>query len=93
MDKIKSLVLALFHLVLPNPDWKKLAWAAGCGVASFFLLGYIVPAVLSVKVVSIAGACVVAYLIYTKVAMWEIEKLVAAAKAEATAAVDAVKKL
>lgn len=70
----------VLHVILPNPDWKKIAWAAGLGVASFFLLGFVIPAVLSVKLIAIAGAVAVGYLVYTKVAMWEIERALKAAK-------------
>lgn len=62
--------------------WKKLCWAGGTAAASYGLLAYVVPELLSVRVVSLGGAGVVGYLVYTKVAQWEIDKLLAGAKVE-----------
>ena len=56
--------------------WQKLAWSVGAAVVSFFVMQYLLPVVLSVKVVSIAGAVAVGLLVYYKVAMWEIERAV-----------------
>lgn len=80
LEKLKKFLLGLLHQVLPNPDWKKLAWAAGLGVVSFFVLRFLLPLVLSQTVISLAGAVAVGYLIYHKVAMWEIEKQLTAVK-------------
>lgn len=76
--KLLEFLKSLPHKVLPNPDWKKIAWSAGCGVASFFVLKYLLPVVFSVGVVALVGACAVGYLVYSKVAMWEIERVVKA---------------
>lgn len=55
-------------------DWVKLAWAAGAAVALFLVLWFF-GALISPKVVYAAFALAAGYLVYTKVALWEIQKL------------------
>ena len=74
--KLKS----LFDKILPNFDWKKMAWAAGAGVVTFLLLAFVVHPILSLWWVYVIGAIAVGYLVYTRVAMWEIQKLIDGAK-------------
>lgn len=64
-------------------DYKKLGWAAGAAAASYALLAYVIPGLLSVRVVSVAGAVTVGYLVYTQVAAWELKALVDKLEAEA----------
>ncbi len=90
-SRLLKFVKGLPHAVLPNPDWKKLAWAAGLGVASFFVVGYLLPAVLSLKVIALGAAGAVAYVVYTRVAMWEIERALRIAKSEVDEVKDLVK--
>lgn len=73
-EKIIAFLKGLLHTILPNPDWKKMGWAAGLGLVSFFVLRFLLPAVLSQWGVALIGAGLVGWLIYTRVAMWEIER-------------------
>ncbi len=57
--------------------WKKLALSAGVGMVVFLLLKYAAANLLSLSVVALAGGIVAAYLVYTRVALWEYKKLAA----------------
>ncbi len=56
-------------------SWKKLALSAGTGVAVFLLLKFAVSSLLSLTAVAVAGGLAAAYLVYTRVALWEVRKL------------------
>jgi hypothetical protein len=58
-------------------NWKKLAVAAVATVVAYVLLRYVLAGLLSLAVVSTAGAIGVGYLVYTRVALWEIKALAA----------------
>lgn len=54
-------------------NWKKLAVTVGVAVAAFFGLAFLLPILLSSKVI-VAGIAVAAgYLFYISVAYWEIQ--------------------
>ena len=74
--KILAFLGNILHGILPNPNWGKIAASAGCAVAAFLVLAFVVPALLSVKVVALAGGIVVGYLVYTKVTAAELEALI-----------------
>jgi len=63
-----------------NDNWKKLALSGAAGLGSFFVLKYGIPNLLDVTVVSVGGALAVAYLVYTKVSLAEVNKLVGQAQ-------------
>ncbi len=67
-DKIKQFVLA---------RWKKAVVSVGAGVVASLVLRFVIPSLLSLGVVSTAGGFVVAYLVWTRVALWEIRELAA----------------
>lgn len=73
--------------------YQKLVYAVLAAVLAYVLLAYVVPAFLSVKVVSLAGAVVIGYLVYTKVALWEIKKVFSKVTDTADKVVDQVKKI
>jgi hypothetical protein len=58
-----------------NIDYKKAALAAGAAVVAYLILAYLVPTLLSVHVVAAAGAVACGYIVYTRVALWEVQKL------------------
>lgn len=60
-------------------DWKKLGYAALAAVLSYLLLG-LVSAILSVKIFIGIAALAIGVLVYTKVAQWEIQQVLDAAK-------------
>ena len=80
LEKLIAFLKGLLHAILPNPDLKKLAWAGGLGLASFFVLRFLLPLVLDQTVFAFAGAVAVGWLIYTRVAMWEIERVIKGTK-------------
>jgi hypothetical protein len=56
-------------------SWKKLLLALAAAVASFLLLKFILAPFLGLTVVSTAGAILVGWLVWSKVALWEVEAL------------------
>jgi hypothetical protein len=56
-------------------NWKKLLAAIAAAVLSFFLLKYVLAPFLSLTVVATVGAVAVGYLVFTRVALWEIQAL------------------
>lgn len=67
---------------------KKLAAALLAAVAAYFILAYLVPHLLSVKVVSLAGAVALGYIVYTRLSISDLNKAIA----QGQKAVDEVKK-
>ena len=56
-------------------NWKKLLAAIAAAVVTFFLLKYVLATFLSLTVVATVGAIAVGYLVFTKVAFWELKAL------------------
>ena len=80
LEKIVNAVKGFVLGILPNLDLKKLLWSVGAAVVSYVLLAFVVKPILSLNVIYLAGAVAVGYIVYTKVAMWEIQKVVDGAK-------------
>lgn len=55
--------------------WKKLLAALAATIISFFLLKFVLAPFLGLTVVSTAGAILVGYLVWSRVAFWEIQAL------------------
>ena len=60
-------------------NWKKLLASIAAALLAFVLLKYVVAPFLGLTVVSVAGALVAGWLVWSKVAFWEIEQLAAKA--------------
>ena len=56
-------------------NWKKLLAAIAAAVISFFLLKFVLAPFLGLTVVSTAGAILIGYLVWSRVAFWEIQAL------------------
>ena len=89
--KLVAWIKSLPHLILPNPNWKKVAWAAGLGVAAFLVVWKLLPLVLSQKIVAAGAGVGVAWVVYTRVAMWEIERAIKVAQDVSSKVEDVVK--
>jgi len=55
--------------------WKKIVVSFIAAVVSFLLLKFVLAPFLGLTVVSTAGAILIGYLVWTKVALWEINAL------------------
>lgn len=56
-------------------SWKKILITLAAAVVTFVLLKFVVAPFLSPTVVSTVGALVVGYLVWTRVALWEVQAL------------------
>jgi uncharacterized protein involved in cysteine biosynthesis len=56
-------------------NWKKLLVALGAAIVSFFLLKFILAPFLGLTVVATVGALLIGYLVWSRVALWEIQAL------------------
>ena len=63
-------------------QWQKLAWSAGMSVGSYGALAYLLPVLLSVKVVALGGAAAVGYLAYTRLTKKDLDKALVEAKGD-----------
>lgn len=61
-------------------NWKKLLTSLGAAFVSFLLLKFILAPLFSLTFACTLAALGVGYLVFTKVALWEIEKVVDKAK-------------
>ena len=63
-----------------SDNWKKLLMAFGAAVFSFLFLKFVLAPLFSLAVACALAAIGVGYIVFTKVALWEIQKLVDKAK-------------
>lgn len=63
-------ILAFF-----STSWKKLLAALAAAIVSFFLLKFVLAPFLGLTVVSTVGALLIGWLVWSKVAFWEIQAL------------------
>lgn len=66
--------------IVDSPMFKKVVATTVATGGSYLVLRYLVPHLLSVNVVSIAGAGAVGYIVWTKLALWEIDRIVKTVK-------------
>lgn len=78
--KIWGFIKGFFLGIFPNFDWKKFLWALAAGVVTYLLFAFVIRYIFTMQIVYVAGAVAVGYLVYTRVAMWEIQKLLDQAK-------------